>query len=345
MTRCVVLFLILLAGLAPTTSLAGYVGDPASPLVVQEWLKGGPFEIKPGTNILVLEVWQTKGAASRVAITNLNRLQERFKSKGVVVVGVSDEPVETIKDFLQHDGTNIQYAIAADLNRRTCMAYMEPAGQLGVPYAFVVGTNGTLLCHAHVLHGLDQAVEQIVAGTFDAEHAVKEDVAHRQMQQYLALAARGDARARAAGKVLLAARTNDLESLCDMAFEITAQPVSKRDFALAGAALSQAEKLAPTNSARIMIYRAQWLFEGGQRDAGFLLATQALACAQSPGEKAGVQSLLDTMAARQRLIKERASATNLVNGAVAPNAGLGAATNRIDAEVAPQGGNPAANQP
>lgn len=337
MTKYAMLLVVLLAGVAPNTSLGYFIGEPAPPLVVKEWIKGGPLEVKAGTNIYVVEIWQTKGAASRAAITTLNRLQNRFKTNGVVVVGISDEPVETIKEFMRQAGTNIQYAVAADDHRRTSMAFMEPAGQLGVPYTFVVGTNGNLLWHGHVLRGLDQAVAQIVAGTFDLQRAQKLDVASHQMQQYLMLARRGDGRTRAAGSVLLAARTNDVELLCDLAFEISTAPqLPGRDFALAGRALKEAERLAPTNSARVMIYRAVWLFEGGRRDAGLLLATQALAAASSPEEKASVESLLSTMSARQAAIKERQSKTNQVQAARAPGPVSGAATNHTGQADSPQ---------
>jgi hypothetical protein len=341
MTKYAILLALLLAALVPNTSLGGFIGEPASPLVVKEWIKGGPLDVKAGTNIYVLEVFQTKGVASRAAVANLNRLQNRYQTNGLVVVGISDEPVDTLKDFIQHDGTNIEYAIAADEHRQTSMAYMEPAGQIGVPYSFIVGTNGTLLWHGHVLRGLDQAVAQIIAGTFDLERARKMDVASHQMQQYLMLAHRGDTRTRAAGRVLLAARTNDVELLCDMAFEIATSPqLHQRDFALAGRALDQAQKLAPTNSARVMIYRAIWLFQGGRMDAGLLLATQALASASSPEEKSNVQSLLGTMAARAEVIKEeqikkaQQSKTNEVNAARAP-APVDATTNKTDPTAPP----------
>ena len=344
-TKCAILLVILLAGLAPTTSLGGFIGEPAPPLVVKQWLKGGPVEFKPGTNIFVLEIWSTKGVASRAAIPNMNRLQNRFRTNGVVVVGICDEDAAVIKDFLQHDGTNIEYAVGADELRRTSMPYMEPAGQAGIPYAFIVGTNGNLLWHGHVLHGLDQAVSQIIAGKFDLERARKLDVANHQLEQYLALARHRDARLRAAGLVLLAARTNDMELLCDLAFQISTAPqLPRRDFALAGQALDEAEKLAPAHSARIMIYRAVWLFQSGKRDAGLLLGAQALAAASSPEEKANIQSLLGTMQAREAAIKEIQSKnqTNEPDGAHAPRPVSGAVTNKADKTDNAQGAAPSA---
>ena len=322
------LLLALVACLAPDIGLSGLIGQPAPPLAIKEWVKGGPVEIKPGTNIFLVEIWSTKGAASRAAITNLNHLQNRFKTNGLVVVGISDEDASVIKDFVQHNGTNIEYAIAADDHRRTSLGYMGPAGQFAVPAAFVVGTNGDLLWDGHAFHGLGQALEQIIAGTYDLERTKKRETAAHQMEQYLSMARRGDSRARIAGMVLLANRTNDVDLLCDMAFAITTAPkMTKRDFPLAGRALDEAERLAPTNSAHVMINRSVWLFERGKLDQGLLLATQALASARSPEERSSVQALLDTMNARLAVVKLVQSRTNQLNDVRAPSPVSGADTN------------------
>ncbi len=291
---------VLMAGLAPNIGLGGLIGEPAPPLVVKAWIKGQPVEVKPGTNIFVVEIWNTPSLACRAAITNLNDLQKRFKTNGVVVVGISDEPAEKINEFVQHDGTNIEYAIAADDQRHTALSYMKPAGRRGIPCAFVVGTNGNLLWHGNSLRGLDGVLDQIIAGRYDLERAKKTDLARHQMEQYLEVARRGDARIQSAGQVLLAARTNDVVQLCDLAYIIATAPrLAKRDFVLAGEALDQAEKLATTNKARVMITRAVLLFESGKQDEGLARATQALALAQSPVEKTKIQSLIRTMEKRK----------------------------------------------
>jgi len=326
MTKYAVFIVILIAALLPRSSRGALIGDPAEPLTIQEWVKGQPVQIRPGTNIFLIEIWQTTGPASRAAITNLNEIQARFRTNGVIVVGISDEPVGTITNFLQHEGSNITYSVAADQHRTTSMAYMEPAGQLGVPYAFLVGTNGHLLWHGHVLRGLEPALEQIVAGTFDLKHAQEIEVAHRQMEQYIAMSRRGDVRTRAAGTVLLAARTNNFELLCDLAFEISTDPqLRNRDFALAGRALAQAQALAPTNSPRLMIYRAVWLFQSGRHRAGLALGHQALDAAQTRAEKINIQSLLDTMEARMQVLRAQAqhNRTNQLKSAQSPGPARG----------------------
>ena len=303
MIKYALLLLVLMAVLAPSIGLSGLIGEPAPPLVVKEWIKGQPVAVKAGTNIFVVEIWNASSLVSRVAITNLNALQKRFQTNGVVIVGISDESADEIKEFVLHGGgTNIEYAIAADDQRQTSLGYMKPVGQRAIPYTFVVGTNGNLLWHGHALRGLDKALEQITAGQYDVTRHAKLDVANHQMLQYLGLARRGDARTRAAGRVLLEART-------------TAPQIAKHDFALASMALTQAEKLPPTNSARVMITRAVLLFETGKRDEGLAKAKQALASAQSQEDKAEVQSYISTIEARMAVIKSHQSNTNQINTA------------------------------
>jgi hypothetical protein len=313
---------VLMAVLAPNIGLGGLVGEPAPPLVVKEWIKGKLVAVKAGTNIYVVEIWDTSSLASRACITNLNNLQRRFKTNGVVVVGISDEPVEKIKEFVLHDGTNIEYALAADDQRQTSLSYMTPIKQRGIPYAFVVGTNGNVIWHGHPLRGLSKALELILAGQYDAERAGKVEVAEHQMEQYLGLARRGDFRSKSAGKALLANRTNDVMLLCDMAYQITTDPrqattaprQANRDFALAGEALDQAEKLGSTNKASVMIIRAVWLFESGKQDEGMVLATQSLTSAKSPLVKTNIQVLLRTMEKRKNAEDERKNAEEKKGG-------------------------------
>lgn len=289
----------ILACLAPQTGLAGLIGEPAPPLNVSAWIKGQPVEVKPGTNIFVVEIWNTTSAGSRAAITNLNNLQQRYQNKGVVVLGISDEPAGKIQAFLEQAGTNIAYEIAVDNKRHTSLTYMNPVMRRAIPYAFVVGTNGDLLWHGSPSRGLEHVVEAITSGRYDEARAQKLDLAEHQMRQYVDLARQGGDRANLAGQTLLAARTNDAALLCELAFVISTVPkLATRDFALAGQALDQAEKLAPTNPVPITLGRAIWLFESGKHDEGLAKARQALAQTQDSLEKTNIETYIQTMQKR-----------------------------------------------
>ena len=298
----------LMAGLAANISLGGQIGEPAPPLTVKEWIVGQPVAVTPGTNIYVVEIWNTSSSASTNAIINLDYIQERFKTNGVVVVGISDEPAEKIVEFVQHGGAKIKYAIAADDRRQTAESYMKPTGRRGIPYAFVVGTNGDLLWHGPPMRVLVEALGQIIAGRYDVEHAKKMDLAWHQMDQYLILARRGDERTQPSGRVLLAARTNDVMLLCDLAFQIATVPnLAKRDFILANDALDEAVKIATTNTARVMITRAVVLFESGKQDEGLALARQTSTSAKVPADKIIAETFIRAMEKRRNEEKQNGS--------------------------------------
>jgi peroxiredoxin len=322
---------ILIACLAPRIGLGGLIGEPAPPLAVKDWVKGGPVQVKAGTNIFVVEIWQTSIPTSRASVTNFNQVQNHFKTNGVVVVGICDEPVEDLKKFVQQDCTNIEFAVAADDQRKTSFSYMSPISQRGVPYAFIVGTNGIVLWHGWSMQGLYETMDQILAGRFDVEQEKKYEIARHQMRQYIGLVQHGDARAPAAGRTLLAIRTNNVELLCSMALEIiTAPQLPKRDFGLANQALRQAEKLQTTNNCnQVKFARAVYLFETGHHDEGLLQATQALALATSPLDKAVIESGLHTMESRWATLKELQSKTNRMNGAHSPGRATAVETNRV----------------
>ena len=190
---------VVMAVLVPFLGWSGQVGSPAAPLTVKEWIKGNPVEVKAGTNIFVVEIFSTTSLASRASITNLNAIQKRYQDKGVVVVGISDEPAERIKEFLQREGAKIEYAIAADDQRPHLAELYDARAAAGNSVRVHRGQGRQAPLVRPSLHGLEEALDQIVAGSYDLERARKDDTARIQMGQYLAMATRGDPRTRACG--------------------------------------------------------------------------------------------------------------------------------------------------
>ena len=317
--------------LAPLMGLRGQIGELAPPLAVKEWIKGKPVEITAGTNIYVVEVFASTSLASRASITNLNEIQRRFRDQGVVVVGISGESADKIKEFVAHEGAAIEYVIAVDDRRQTVGNYMLRVRQGGGPYAFVVGKEGKLLWHGHPQRGLERALEQITSGSYDLEWAQKAELARKQMGQYLDLARRGDVRAGPAGRVVLAGRTNDVAALCELAFQIATAPrLARRDVRLAAEALDQAEKLAPTNTTRVAVTRAVLMFETGKREEGLAQARQAVAAAPDAEEKANAEACLHAMEARLK-----AATTNQMKAATTNQMKAGS-TNQMKAGTTKQ---------
>jgi hypothetical protein len=294
---------ILLVGLAvgfgQLPALADKLGDPAQPLVVKEWIKGQPVDVLDGKNIYVVEFWAAIGSASRVVIPKLNELQKQYRDKGVVVLGISDEPVDKLQQFVASQGVVIDYAIAADDVRKTARKYMVAYGQNGIPHVFIVGKDRKVLWHGHPLQGLDEALEQIVAGRYDLAAAIKADAVRAEVDEYRLLARRADPKAKDVGRKLLQARTNNAAALGQFAYRIiTDSANTNRDFALATEAIDQAEKAAGTNMSQLVMARAIVLFETGKKDEGLALANQALDMVKDPKERASAEAYLRVMEAR-----------------------------------------------
>lgn len=315
---------ILTACLAPNTGWS-IIGEPVPALQVKEWVHGNPVDINAGTNIFVVEILNVAGPDGRAIVADLNDVQKRFKTNGVVVVAISDETPEKIRANLGLAAggiTNLEFSVGADNQRQTSVSYLkpaQPANRRVIPYAFVVGTNGNLVWHGMPKRGLVDVLTLVTAGKYDVEREKKFDLAAHQMLQYLAVAREGGDRAVAAGQALLAARTNDVPLLCDMAFRIATTPrLATRDFNLASAALDQAQKIATTNMTPVLLGRAIVLFESGKPDDGLNVATQALASAQSPSERTNILRDISRMNARLATMKSGQGNTN--TPAAAPDA-------------------------
>ena len=300
-----VLLVGLIACLAPVSSFADNLGDPAPDLTVKEWIKGGPVQIKAGTNTYVL-VFCTLSRVNDLGITNLSNLQKKYRDKGLVAVVISSEPVEQLKPFVQLKGAQIAFTVAADDDaRKATGTYQQAFNQMMIPRAYVVGKNGNVLWYGHPMRGLDEVVDDIMSGRYKFEPAQKSVIAAEQMEKYLVLAHQDDdTNSAKAGRMLLAIRTNDAAGLCDLAYQIANDPfIVKRDVALANAALDRAEQLATTNITDIAVDRAILLFQTGREEEGLARARQALASAQSQAAKDEAQICIHAMEARMAAAK------------------------------------------
>lgn len=173
---------------APSTSEAPAItlgiGSPAPPLALASWTKGEPFSAFEPGQIYVVEFWATWCGPCKVSMPHLSQLQTEM-GESVRFVGISDEPEETVRSFLDSpyaasrneepsDKTwndVVQYSLARDDNRKTNAAYMQAAGQNGIPTAFVVGADGVIEWIGHPM-AMDEPLAQIRSGSWDRTAAI-----------------------------------------------------------------------------------------------------------------------------------------------------------------------------
>ena len=155
----------LLASFAP----AGEIGDDAGPIAIAEWVKGEPidFAAGKGRKIYVVEFWATWCGPCRVSIPHLSELQEKYKDKDVIVLGVTSEAAGVVRPFVEKLGDKMKYSVAIDRDEKTSAAYMGTFGIRGIPHAFIVDKSGRIAWHGHPMMELDEALAKVVDGKLE----------------------------------------------------------------------------------------------------------------------------------------------------------------------------------
>jgi len=130
-------------------------GEPAAALAVAHWVKGESVDVSSGVH--VVEFWATWCPPCRTSIPHLTALQEKFKDRGVNIIGVSDEELATVEAFVNKMGDKMAYTVAIDAGA-TSKGYMGKYGVGGIPHAFVV-KDGEIVWHGHPMAKLEAAIE------------------------------------------------------------------------------------------------------------------------------------------------------------------------------------------
>jgi thiol-disulfide isomerase/thioredoxin len=170
---------------------AGELGSAAAPLKISEWVKGTPVDLAAvkGKQVVVVEFWATWCPPCRTSIPHLTDLQKKFKD--VIFIGVTDEESDVVKKFVTKLGDKMDYVVAIDAQRKTSEGYMMEFGINGIPHAFIVDKEGRVVWHGHPMAGLDQAVEEVIAGKLDVEKGKKREAAQQKLEAFYEAASGG----------------------------------------------------------------------------------------------------------------------------------------------------------
>jgi thiol-disulfide isomerase/thioredoxin len=161
---------------APAATL--HEGDAAPKLYVSKWVQGEPVkEFKPGT-VYIVEFWATWWAPCKEAIPHLNRLHNKYKNKGVVVIGQNTKQgdVKKVEPFIKQMGDLMTYRIALDDNTgvtnkffgKMVETWLTPAEE-GIPIAFIIDKQGKIAFIGHPDDVDEKIIDQVLAGTFDTK--------------------------------------------------------------------------------------------------------------------------------------------------------------------------------
>jgi thiol-disulfide isomerase/thioredoxin len=157
------------------------VGDPAPQLQTGKWVQGDPVKEFQKGKAHIVEFWATWCGPCRVSIPHLNEIHNKFKDKGLIVIGQDcwETDESKVQPFVKKMDDKMTYRVALDDkegNEKGKMAttWMEAAGQSGIPSAFLVDTNGIIAWIGHPMNLKEQVIEEVLAGKFNVKKAAAE---------------------------------------------------------------------------------------------------------------------------------------------------------------------------
>ncbi len=152
------------------------IGDAPPSLQVGKWVQGEPVVGFEKGKTYIVEFWATWCGPCRVSIPHLNEIHQKFKDKGLVVIGQDcwEKDETLVAPFLKKMGEKMTYRVALDDkdgNETGKMAehWMKAAGQNGIPTAFVINPDGILAWIGHPMTLDDGIIASVIDRTFDIQ--------------------------------------------------------------------------------------------------------------------------------------------------------------------------------
>jgi len=160
------------------------VGDSAPKLQTGKFIQGEPVKELAKDTAYLVEFWATWCGPCRVSIPHLNELHEKYKAKGLIVIGQDcwENKEDAVAPFVKSMGNKMTYRVALDDKKdggkgKMAETWMEAAGQNGIPAAFLINKSGVIAWIGHPMGLKESTVEAVLDGTFDVK---KEAAAYRE---------------------------------------------------------------------------------------------------------------------------------------------------------------------
>lgn len=179
------------------------IGSKAPPLDIQYWVQDGNGKFpKIGDfeagKVYVVEFWATWCGPCVQSMPHLAEIQQKYADRDVQLISISDEELETVEAFLQRDVQGADkddpiaaktyqeltsvYCLTTDPDRSNHAAYMEAAGENGIPTSFIVGKDGIIEWIGHPM-SMDEPLERIVSGDWNREDYIAAREEEKELQR------------------------------------------------------------------------------------------------------------------------------------------------------------------
>jgi thiol-disulfide isomerase/thioredoxin len=154
------------------------VGDSAPKLQTSKWVQGEPVKQFEKDKAYIVEFWATWCGPCRVSIPHLNEIAQKYKDKGLVVIGQDcwEQDESKVEPFVKQMGEKMTYRVALDDKEGSktgnmAETWMAAAGRNGIPSAFLVDTKGLIAWIGHPMQLKDEVIEAVLEGKFDVKKA------------------------------------------------------------------------------------------------------------------------------------------------------------------------------
>lgn len=165
------------------------IGDDAPELKDVTWLQGEAISGWKDGEVYVLDFWATWCGPCIRAMPHVQELHEEYADKGVHFIGVSIWPRDgqtPTGDWIDERKDEFTYRFADDNEAGTnANAFMRAAGQNGIPTVMIIDQSGKLAWMGHPMSDMDETLEKIVEGEFDAVTYAKEKQEREERQRKL----------------------------------------------------------------------------------------------------------------------------------------------------------------
>lgn len=142
-------FSILQAYAASSKSMVGQ----QLPSIDVDFVKDAPkYDGKP----VILEFWATWCPPCRESIPHMNEIYKKYKDKGLVIIGVTDENNTTITQFTKKNP--IDYPAGTDRSRKLHKAFSIE----GIPHAVIADKTGKIVWEGHPMNIKESDIEAVL---------------------------------------------------------------------------------------------------------------------------------------------------------------------------------------